>query len=208
MYLFATTRHGVSAKELERQLGVTYKCAWRMGHEIRKHMAAIDGEDALDGTVEVDETYVGGKRPGTRGRGAAGKTVIFGMMEKDGDVITKVVPNVRRKTLHPIITQNVEAGSEIHSDELRTYGHLGMNGYTHKSVNHGGDEYVGADGQHVNGLEGYWSQLKRSISATHVHVSGEYLENYSKEFEYRFNSRKKPEGMISELLTVFPSTLN
>ena len=79
MYLFATTRHGVSAKELQRQLGVTYKCAWRMGHEIRKHMANIDGEDGLSGLVEVDETYVGGKRKGKRGRGAENKTVVFGM---------------------------------------------------------------------------------------------------------------------------------
>ena len=71
MYLFTTTRHGVSAKELQRQLGVTYKCAWRMGHEIRKYMAKVDGETPLGGAVEADETYVGGKRPGKRGRGAA-----------------------------------------------------------------------------------------------------------------------------------------
>ena len=206
IYLFASTRHGVSAKELQRQLGVTYKCAWRMGHEIRKHMAAVDGEDPLSGTVEVDETYVGGIRKGKRGRGAAGKTVLFGMMEKDGDVMTKVVPNVRRVTLHPIIAENVEVGTEIHSDELRTYGHLGMNGYDHKSVNHGGGEYVSEEGAHVNGIEGYWSQLKRSISATHVHVSAKHLENYSKEFEYRFNSRKNPDQMFPELLGTFPKS--
>lgn len=204
IWLFTKTRHGVSAKELQRQLGVTYKCAWRMAMHIRKHMGEVDGETPLSGTVEVDETYIGGIRKGKRGRGAAGKTVLFGMMEKDGDVMTKVVPNVRRVTLHPIIAENVEAGTEIHSDELRTYGHLGLNGYDHKSVNHGGGEYVGADGQHVNGLEGYWSQLKRSISSTHVHVSSKYLENYSKEFEYRFNSRKNPDQMFPELLTSFP----
>ena len=79
MHVLSTTRHGVSAKELQRQLGVTYKCAWRMAHEIRKYMAEVDGETPLGGTVEADETYVGGKRPGKAGRGAAGKTIVFGM---------------------------------------------------------------------------------------------------------------------------------
>ena len=88
MYLFTTTRHGVPAKELQRQLGITYKTAWRMGHEIRKYMAKIDGDDGLSGHVEIDETYVGGKRPGKRGRGAAGKTIVLGMVERDGDIMT------------------------------------------------------------------------------------------------------------------------
>jgi transposase-like protein len=103
MYLFTTSRHGVPAKELQRQLGVTYKTAWRMGHEIRKYMATIDGEDGLSGQVEVDETMIGGKRSGgKRGRGAPGKTVVMGMLECVGDVMAKVVPDVRRNTLHPL----------------------------------------------------------------------------------------------------------
>jgi len=90
IYLFTTSRHGVSAKELQRQLGVTYKTAWRMGHEIRKHMAKVDGESPLSGDFEIDETMVGGKREGgKRGRGAEGKTIVFGKMERDGDVMTK-----------------------------------------------------------------------------------------------------------------------
>lgn len=206
IYLFASTRHGVSAKELQRQLGVTYKCAWRMGHEIRKHMAAVDGEDQLSGTVEVDETMVGGVRKGKRGRGAAGKTVLFGMMAKDGDIVTKVVPNVRRNTLHPYIEENVEQGSVIHSDELFSYRGLDAKGYEHKTISHGAGEYVGQDGTHVNSIEGYWSQLKRSISATHIHVSGKYLEAYAKEFEYRFNSRKNPDEIFPELLATFPKS--
>ena len=109
IYLFTTTRHGVSAKELQRQLGVTYKCAWRIGHQIREHMEAVDGESPLSGKVEVDETYIGGKAKGTRGRGAKGKTIVFGMMEKNGDVMTKVVPNVQEKTLVPEIVENVRA---------------------------------------------------------------------------------------------------
>ena len=91
MFMFTTTRHGVAAKELQRQLGVTYKTAWRMGHELRKYMAKTDGEGPLGGTVEADETYVGGKVKG-KGRGYTGnKTVVFGMLERGGDVMTKVV---------------------------------------------------------------------------------------------------------------------
>src|SRR3954454_8339964 len=115
MYLFTTSRHGVPAKELQRQLGVTYKTAWQMGHEIGKHMAAVDGNEPLSGVVEVDETMVGGHRPGKRGRGAAGKTVIVGMIERDGDVMTQVVPNVRKKTLEPIIEAGVKPGSTVYT---------------------------------------------------------------------------------------------
>ena len=86
MFLFSTSRHGVAAKELERQLGVTYKTAWRMAHEIRKYIQKGDGENPLYGVVEADETYVGGKRSGQkRGRGAPNKTVIFGMLERGGE---------------------------------------------------------------------------------------------------------------------------
>lgn len=205
MYLFATTRHGVSAKELQRQLGVTYKCAWRMGHEIRKHMADIDGEDNLSGIVEVDETYIGGKSKGKRGRGAEGKTVVFGMLERDGKVMTKIVPDAKTKTLQPHILQNITLGSEIQSDEWFAYRNLNTKGYTHKTVEHGKGEYA-KDGVHVNALEGYWSMLKKGIRSTHIHVSKDYLVNYAKEFEYRYNSRKDPNRMIFDLLTVFPAT--
>ncbi len=202
IYLFTTTRHGVSAKELQRQLGVTYKAAWRMGQEIRKHMAEVDGEDPLSGSVEIDETYIGGKKKGKRGRGANGKTVLFGMMQRDGDVMTKVVPNVKRKTLAPIISENVAEGSDVHTDELRSYAHLGNDGYNHNTVQHGAGQYVNGN-THVNSMEGYWSNLKKSITSTHTHVSQKYLNNYAKEFEYRFNSRKNPDQMLPELLSSF-----
>jgi len=203
IYLFTSTRSGVSGKELQRQLGVTYKCAWRIGHQIRKHMSKVDGEEMLSGIVEVDETLVGGKRKGKRGRGAAGKTIVFGMLEKDGDVMTKVVPNVKAKTLKPIIKENVKKGSEVQSDELRSYQCLTKEGYSHNTVNHSQEQYV--DGEtHVNSIEGYWSRLKNSIKGTHVHVSGKHLGKYAKEFEYRYNSRKNPEKMFPELISTFP----
>ena len=200
IYLFTTSRHGVAAKELQRQLSVTYKTAWRMAHEIRKHMAKADGEGPLGGVVEADETYVGGKRSGgKRGRGAPNKTVVFGMLERDGDVMTKLVPNVRKRTLHAIITENVESGSTVHTDELRSYGGLDKAGYEHQTVNHGAGEYV-SGASHVNGIEGFWARLKLSIRGTHVHVSGKHLQKYVKEFEYRYNRRHCPELMFDHLI--------
>lgn len=202
MYLFTTSRHGVPAKELQRQLGVTYKCAWRIGHEIRKYMGMVDGDPPLSGTVEADETYIGGKRPGRRGRGAAGKTVVFGMLEKEGSVMTHVVPNVRRDTLHPHMEANITKGSVIHTDELHSYKKICGKGYTHETVNHGAGEYA-RGGIHVNGIEGFWSQIKRSIQGTHVHVSGKHMSKYLGEFEYRYNMRETPELMFSRLLAAF-----
>ncbi len=199
MHLFATTRHGVSAKELQRQLGVTYKTAWRMAHEIRKFMAEVDGETSLGGVVEADETFVGGKVKG-KGRGYRGnKTTVFGMIERGGDLMAKVVPNVKRRTLEPIIRENVKAGSTVHTDELRSYLSLPSSGYTHESVNHSAGEYV-RDDCHVNAVEGFWARLKNSIRGTHVHVSGKHLPKYVKEFEYRYNRRKRPNAIFSDLV--------
>ena len=203
MYLFTTTRHGVAAKELQRQLGVTYKTAWRMGHELRKYMAEVDGETPLSGDVEADETYVGGRTTGgKRGRGAPNKTVVFGMLERDGDVMANVVPNVRKKTLQPIIKENVVKDSTVHTDELTSYSGLSKAGFGHETVNHGAGQYVDGD-SHVNGIEGFWARLKLSIRGTHVHVSRKHLQTYVKEFEYRYNMRKHPEMMFGRLLAAF-----
>lgn len=206
MFMFTNTRNGVAAKEVERQIGVTYKTAWRMCHEIRKYMALVDGDDSVGGngeTVEVDETYIGGVRPGKRGRGAAGKTIVVGMMERDGEIMTKVVPNVRKSTLQPIIEANVEKGSHVNTDELRSYSGLHLRGYRHQTVDHGAGEYVGFDGATVNGIESYWSMLKRGINGTHIHVSGKHLSKYLGEFEFRYNRRHAPHAMLDELFAAF-----
>jgi transposase len=129
MYLFTTTRHGVPAKELQRQLSVNYKTAWRMGHEIRKYLGFVDGDAPLSGHIEADETMVGGKRSGgKRGRRAPGKTVVFGMLERQGDVLTRIVENVRRATLEPHILANVTKGSTVSTDELKSYAKLARHG--------------------------------------------------------------------------------
>ena len=202
MYLFTSTRHGVPAKELERQLGVTYKTAWRMAHELRKLMASADEPDGpLSGHVEADEAYVGGKREGgKRGRGTEGKAIVFGMAERGGDVRAEVVPDVRAKTIEPIIERNVAPGSTITTDELGTYNRLAEKGYEHGTVRHGVGEYV--DGiHHVNSVEGFWARLKLSIRGTHVHVSGKHLPKYVAEFAFRYNMREEPSGMFEKLIS-------
>ncbi|MBZ0167785.1 MAG: IS1595 family transposase, partial [Candidatus Omnitrophica bacterium] len=109
MYLFTTSRHGVPAKELQRQLGVTYKCAWRMAHQIRLYMGKVDGDEPLDGHVEVDETLIGPKRVkgGKKGMSAKNKTIVMGLVERDGKVITRIVKSVRRDDLIPIIRASI-----------------------------------------------------------------------------------------------------
>jgi len=203
MYLFTTSRHGIPAKELQRQLGVTYKTAWRMGHELRKYMTAVDGDPPLGGHVEADETYIGGRRKGgKRGRVAPGKTVVFGMVERGGDVMTHVVPNVRKATLERHILESIEGGSTVSTDELSSYAKIARFGYDHGTVNHSADRWV--DGiHHVNAVEGFWSQIKRSIRGTHVHVSHKHLPKYLGEFEFRWNLRHAPETMFARLLMSF-----
>lgn len=208
IFKFTKTRHGVSAKEVERELGVTYKTAWRMCQMIRQHMAEVDGDDILGGEgehVEIDETVVGGyKRGGKRGRSGDNKTVVFGALQRGGEVFTKVVPDVRRATLLPIIQANVQPETNVHTDDLKSYEGLENHGYYPKTVNHSAGEYVGFDGATVNAIENFWRHLKNGIRGTHIHVSSKYLETYAKEFEYRFNRRECPETMISELLSTFP----
>ncbi len=200
MYLFTTTRHGVPAKELQRQLSVNYKTAWRMGHELRKYLGFVDGDPPLSGHIEADETMIGGKRSGgKRGRGAPGKTVVFGMLERQGNVMTRIVENVRRATLEPHILANVKKGSTVSTDELKSYAKLARHGYEHGAVNHAAEEWVKGI-HHTQGIEGFWSILKRSIRGTHVHVSRRHLAKYLVEFEFRWNLRDDPASMFPLLL--------
>ena len=207
MFQFCASRNGVAAKEVERQLGVTYKTAWRMCHLIRLYMGAVDGDDDIGGPfkrVEIDETFIGGYRAG--GQGGKGKTVVFGMLERGGNIVTKVVPNRRSSTLMPIIKATVRPYSEVHTDEHVAYGaipaQIGTR-YWHKTVNHAREEYVSPTGTTVNAIESFWAQLKRSINGTHIHVSGKHLSKYLGEFEYRHNMRLTPHLMLPRLMASF-----
>src|SRR5438552_2330653 len=136
MYLFTTSRHGVPAKELQRQLGVTYKTAWRMAHLIRMYMAKVDGDGTLSGHVEADETYVGGKVLG-RGHAAkmTNKTIVFGAVERGGEVITRVIPDTTSETIEPLVHELVAPQSTVSTDDARVYRALAGD-YRHDAVNH------------------------------------------------------------------------
>jgi transposase len=206
MFLFTTTRNGVAAKRVERVIGVTYKTAWRMCHEVRKYMAALDSDDPLGGpgsVVEVDETAIGGTAKGSRGRYAGNKPMVLGMLEKDGELVTRVVPNVKMHNLVPVVHEHILPGTHIHTDALPSYQHLGKQGYRHSIVRHQWKEYVGSEGQTVNRIEGFWSILKRGINGTYIHVSEKHLSKYLGEFEYRWNMRAVPHLMLDRLLYSF-----
>ncbi len=206
MYLFTSTRHGVPAKELERQLGVTYKTAWRMGHKLRELMYAADSHGPLGGIVEADESYFGGKRKfgyGTEMKGVNkkdGKTIVFGMIERGFRVRAGVVEKVKIETLKPIIKRHIAPGSTLHTDEGRWYNHVSKEGYKHESVHHASHEYVRGN-VHVNSMEGFWSRIKNSIKGTHIHVSKKHMNKYLSEFAYRHNSRHAPALMFFRLLS-------
>ncbi|MFN3627962.1 MAG: IS1595 family transposase [Parvibaculum sp.] len=205
IYLFVVTRHGVSGKELERALGVTYKTAWRMGQQIRKLMGDTEGFAILQGHVELDEAYVGGRRPGKRGRGAEGKTIVMGLKERDGRMTTEVIPNVKKDTLRGVVLQNVEPGSVVSTDELMSYGLLEGDGYQHGTVKHGAKEWAYYDYRHgathhTNHVESFWKLFKASVRSTHIHISSKYMQRYLDEFTFRSNHRAKKNAMFDLLI--------
>jgi transposase-like protein/predicted RNA-binding Zn-ribbon protein involved in translation (DUF1610 family) len=200
MYLMTSTRHGVAAKELERQIGCTYKTAWRMAHELRKLMASADGRGPLSGHVEVDETRIGGKqKDAVRRKRGTNKTVVMGLVERDGRIIAGPVPDVSQFTLEPIVLANVKRDSVVSTDEAQAYYFLGQSFREHGTVNHSIKEYV-AGIHHTNTIEGHWAQLKRSIRGTHVHVSAKHLWKYVSKFSYRRNWRGSHAHMFNRLL--------
>jgi transposase len=134
IYLMSSTRCGISAKQLQRELGVTYKTAWRMFHQIR---SMLNSEiTLLSGEIEIDEIYIGGHSSGKRGRGATGKTPVVGMVKRKGDVKAVVTNNVKRSTIYPIVKEHVLPKSMIYTDEFPVYDTLSQQGYGHKRVHH------------------------------------------------------------------------
>jgi transposase-like protein len=201
MFLITASRNGVSAMELMRQTGVTYKTAWRINHQIRQLMQ----EDAtpLSGVVEADETYIGGKPRhkgnNKRGRGAKNKTIVAGIVERGGGVRAVTVPNCKGKTLIPNIQAKVVAGTTVYTDEFNAYNGLKKAGFVHDRVMHKEQEYVRGD-VHTNTIDSFWAQLKRSINGTFHHVSPQHLPKYLTEFSYRHNHRKSETPLFSRLI--------
>jgi transposase-like protein len=203
MYLMTSTRHGVAAKELERQLGVTYKTAWRMAHELRKLMMSADYQGPLGGHVEIDETFVGGKARGKgTGRGVENKTIVMGMVERKGRIRAGTIPDAGWRTLEPIIIRNIAPGSTISTDEWRGYTGLQVSVYNHGTVKHRAKEYVRGI-HHVNTLEGFWGHFKRAVRGTHIHISPKHMNKYVGEFAYRQNMKNSHRNMFTHLAVSF-----
>jgi len=196
MWMIASNRNGISSWELHRAIGVTQKTAWFMLHRIRLAMQDDLSGGSLGGEVEVDETYIGGKARFMHkdrkaryqkegGRNNGGKTVVLGMLERGGKVRTSVIPDRSKPSIQPILLGNIEPGSVIHSDE---WGHsYRMDGYTHEIVNHL-EQYVNGN-VHTNGIENFWSLLKRTLKGTYVSCEPYHLFRYVDEQAYRFNNR-------------------
>lgn len=203
IYLFVTTRHGVSGKELQRQLGVTYKTAWRMGQQIRQLMEKADEFTALRGHVELDETYIGGYTPRKVGKPLANKTVVMGLAERGGKKRAQVVADNSTASLKKVVLENVAPRTTISTDEHRGYLLLSAYDYQHGRVNHL-REYVRVDEDgvkhHTNNLESFWRLFKRSIESTHIHVSEKYMNRYLNEFTFRSNHRQMENAMFDLLI--------
>lgn len=200
MFLMCAAKNGVAALELKRQLGVTYKTAWRMAHAIRKLMEDDTDPDKLKGVIEGDETYIGGRRKGgKRGRGAPGKTPLVGYVERGGRVRVKVIPQVTTRQVFRFLYLNVEKGAKLYTDELAVYNYAKPWGYDHDRVNHRRTEWVRGP-VHTNTIEGFWSQLKRSIDGTHHHVSAWWLRRYAAEHAWRYSRRHSAEPLFLSLL--------
>src|SRR5271170_838812 len=194
MYLMGSTRCGISAKQIQRETGVTYKTAWRMFRQIRSLLSEPDMQ--LEGsTIEVDEMYYGGKRKGGAGRPMRGdknaKTTVIGAVERKGRVICRTAEDVTGKTLHGFVKECVLPKSTVFTDEFASYQGLeridGMD-YKHKRINHESKVYVMGD-VHTNTIEGFWSLVKRGIGGVYHSVSQKYLQTYLDEYSFRYNRR-------------------
>ena len=183
IYLFSVSKNGVSAKELERHLGVTYKTAWRMAKQIRLLMAQEGAK--LSGVVEADETWIGGKHE--QKRKESGKSTVLGATERGGQARAMVASGANASTAIPFVNATIEAGSDLHTDDSVIYKRAKQNFY-HQTVKHSKKEYVRGD-VHTNSIEGFWGQMKRSIDGTYHCVSPKYLQSYVNEFVFRYNYR-------------------
>jgi transposase len=210
MYLMGSTRCGISAKQVQRETGVTYKTAWRMFKQIRSLLS--EGDLQLEGpTVEVDESYYGGVRKWQRGRAMRGdknKTPMVAVVQRNGQAVAKVVDRVTGKNLLKTIRKHVVPGSVIYTDEFSSYKRIPMMkgpggrnlGYKHFTIRHSMGQYVKEGHIHTNSVEGLWSLIKRGIGGVYHSVSREYLQHYLDEYCFRYNRRHSGNQQFKAIL--------
>lgn len=192
IYHMVISKNGISAKEMQRHIKVTYKCAFRMCHKIRGVMEE-DNLGILRGTVEVDETYIGGKlqnrEKDPKFNFLSNKTIVLGMYQWNGKIKLRKVKNTGQNDLFPHITTLVETGSTIYSDEHAPYKKLPNEGYKHDFITHKKKEWARGKVT-TNRIEGCWSRFKNTIRGTYISIGAEHMESYLREVEFRNNNRK------------------
>lgn len=213
MYLMGSTRCGISAKQIQRETGVTYKTAWRMFKQIRSLLSEGDDMQLEGPTVEIDETYVGGRRKGSRGRpmrGDKGMIPVVAIVQRKGKVVAKAVKDVSQDSIYPMIRKHVVPESVIYTDEFQTYRGIpdikllgGTGGtpanYQHRTVRHADGIYVNGDA-HTNSVEGFWMLIKTGIRGVYHSVSTKYLQNYLDEYSFRYNRRHEGNQQFNAIL--------
>ena len=196
IYLFACRSKGVSSLQLSKDLQITQKSAWHMLHRLRYGMSNPNFKDKLEGVVEADETYIGGKQKnrhqskqqGFIGRGGEDKEVVFGAIERKGDVFVKHVKTAKKEVIQPIIIANVKEFARVITDEWYGYNGLDKEKFYHSTIQHKLKKYVVGD-IHTNTIEGFWSILKRNLYGIYHIASKKHLQKYLEEVAYRFNNR-------------------